>query len=130
MSKLKSEFKIRCRTDIFTEEQLQVLKKYGNFMEGLACRGRKPTTSAQTRFIQVCRGEEEPRTIYEVTWVKYQKELNRPKAQAKPKPILTTQSKTPSVLGGITFGGTPDDVKWTRKQRYRDMKSRNRDDYW
>ena len=64
-------FVFRCSREVFTEEELEVLEEYGRGLERLATGERLPDTPAQQRFVAVVRGEHEPKTIYERTWMKY-----------------------------------------------------------
>lgn len=70
------KFEIKCSREIFSEEEIEILEKYGIQFERLTSGERVPVTDAQFRFINVTQGQCEPETIYEKAWDKYTKRLN------------------------------------------------------
>ena len=67
----KPAFQIRCSREIFTEEEIGILERYGGELERLANGKRLPTTEAQRRFVATARDQCPPESIYEKTWAKY-----------------------------------------------------------
>ena len=56
--------------NIFSEEELNIINKYGAWMEALADRKIEPITPEQKRFVEVSIGIEEPKSKYEKIWMK------------------------------------------------------------
>ncbi|MBM3865422.1 MAG: hypothetical protein FJ381_05935 [Verrucomicrobia bacterium] len=56
--------------DIFSGGEVLLLRRFGFWMEALAKGVIQPETDAQQAFVQVCRGEREPETTYELLWQK------------------------------------------------------------
>lgn len=56
--------------NIFSEEELKIINKYGAWMEALAGREIEPITSEQKRFVEVSMGNVEPKSEYEKIWMK------------------------------------------------------------
>ena len=56
--------------NIFSEEELKIINKYGAWMEALADQKIKPNTPEQKRFVGVLIGIEEPQSEYEKIWMK------------------------------------------------------------
>lgn len=73
--KRRDNFEINCSREIFSEEEIDILERYGIQFERLINGDRTPDTDAQRRFIEVARGHYQPETIYEKTWVKYNARL-------------------------------------------------------
>lgn len=69
-------FEIKCSREIFSEEEIAILEKYGNVFQKLMDGERAPQTDAQHRFIEVVHGLYEPKTTYEKVWGKYLWRLN------------------------------------------------------
>lgn len=57
-------------TGDFTDDERQCLSRFGHWMEALANGTLTATTPEQERFVQVARGEAEPRSAFELVWVK------------------------------------------------------------
>ena len=72
--KEKGTFVIKCNAVIFTNEQVEMLLKYGHWFEALCDGTLKPFTEKQRRFIQAIKGDREPFSEQEVCWNMY---LNR-----------------------------------------------------
>ena len=56
--------------DIFSEEELKIINKYGAWMEALADRKIEPITPEQKRFVEVSIGNAEPKSEFEKIWIK------------------------------------------------------------
>lgn len=56
--------------NIFSEEELKIINKYGAWMEALADREIEPITPEQKRFVDVSVGIAEPKSEYEKIWIK------------------------------------------------------------
>ena len=56
--------------NIFSEEELKIINKYGAWMEALADRKIEPITPEQKRFVDVSAGIAEPKSEYEKIWMK------------------------------------------------------------
>ena len=56
--------------NIFSEEELKIINKYGAWMEALADRKIEPITPEQKRFVDVSVGIAEPKSEYEKIWMK------------------------------------------------------------
>ena len=56
--------------NIFSEEELKIINKYGAWMEALADRKIEPITPEQKRFVDVSIGIAEPKSVYEKIWMK------------------------------------------------------------
>ena len=67
----RRDFGFRCSRDIFTDDEIDILERYGGEFERLTDGRRLPTTAAQRRFIKVATGQHEPETVFERTWAKY-----------------------------------------------------------
>ena len=66
----KSISDINSLGNIFSEEELKIINKYGAWMEALAEHKIKPITPEQKRFVEVSIGIEEPQSEYEKLWMK------------------------------------------------------------
>ena len=69
--KKQGRFIIDCNTDAFSIEEIEILKKWGNWFQALCEEKLQPFTMLQEQFISVAKGEYEPFSIYEVAWHKY-----------------------------------------------------------
>ena len=72
-----NRFVPRCSTKTFTQEEIDILERYGKQFAKLMHGKRSPQTIAQERFVRVAQGKCEPSTIYEKTWRKYLERLIR-----------------------------------------------------
>jgi hypothetical protein len=52
----------------YTEAQLELLAKFGRWLEGLANGAISPATPAQEQFVECARGRREPQTDFEHAW--------------------------------------------------------------
>jgi hypothetical protein len=57
---------------VFTESEIQLLRKYGTWLEALAESRIAPLSDAQSAFVSVCEGTAPARTEFEKVWHKYQ----------------------------------------------------------
>ena len=64
-------FSIDCSLQIFSMEEIEVLKKWGYWFTALVSGELEPFTKAQERFVKVINGEEEPFTCEENAWFRY-----------------------------------------------------------
>jgi uncharacterized protein YifE (UPF0438 family) len=65
-------FEWGCSQSVFTEDEIDLLDRYGRIFQQLASGEREPRNEAQERFIACTRGQAEPRSDYEKAWRKYQ----------------------------------------------------------
>lgn len=71
---LNTSYNIRCY-NIFSEEEFDILKKYGCWMEALAKQNIKPFTEEQEHFVAVANNKMQPQTNFEKIWIKYKRRL-------------------------------------------------------
>lgn len=71
----KENFPVKCSTAIFTDEEIELLKRYGNWFEALGMRKIRALTKDQEQFVSVCQGERAPVGKYEKIWRKLQRRL-------------------------------------------------------
>ena len=109
-------FTIQTSLDVFSPEEVEILKRYGKGFQRLMNGERQPATAAQRRFIQVCRAEVQPKTPYEKAWRKY---LDRLEWERDPKNRGAMGSRRRAQEG---FGGTGQDSK--------EMRRADRADFW
>ncbi len=79
---MRGLFDIRCSRAIFTDNEIEILERYGRQFEHLISGVRTPETGAQKRFVEVSRGKREPDTEYERVWWKYLKRVEWEKEPA------------------------------------------------
>lgn len=65
------DFKFECSLAIFSLEEIELLRKYGNWFRGLINGDLKPFTTLQKDFIKVANQKIKPKTFEEITWFKY-----------------------------------------------------------
>lgn len=63
----------------FTIKEAQVLEKYGYAFRDLDNEVRKPLTTEEKSFVDVCKGKKEVSNEYERAWLKYLNSINKPK---------------------------------------------------
>lgn len=68
---MKKAFNISDSLENFSEEEANILKKYGAAFQRLTSGEQEPKTEAQKKFVKVARGHCNPLTIYERAWRKY-----------------------------------------------------------
>jgi uncharacterized protein YifE (UPF0438 family) len=67
-------FVIDCETDIFSEDEIELLEKWGHWYRGLCEEKLVPFTMKQENFIRVYKGEIAPFSLHETAWFKYTSE--------------------------------------------------------
>lgn len=65
-------FHIDCDTKIFSQEELEIIEKWGHWFIALVSGELKPFTESQEKFIEVMKGEIGPNSLEEKAWFKYQ----------------------------------------------------------
>jgi len=78
--KRKGDFKIDCSHAIFSNEELDTLKKYGHWFMALTSGELDPISDLQVEFIKVARREKNPVSPFEWVWFKY---LGRKRIEAE-----------------------------------------------
>ena len=71
----RRDFVIRCSREVFSEDEIEILEKYGAAFHRLAEGHRLPQTDAQKRFVDAVHEVRETETEYEETWLKYVRRL-------------------------------------------------------
>lgn len=61
-----------------TEDQRQLLARYGYWLEALAQGTLEPLTTEQRQFVHVARGEAAPQTDFEIAWTEHRRALQAP----------------------------------------------------
>lgn len=61
---------------LFSNEELEILNRYGEWMNSLAEGHIQPTTDLQVQFVNVFQKQFFPSTKYEVVWIKYREIFN------------------------------------------------------
>tara|TARA_R110001606_G_scaffold152205_1_gene292897 strand:- start:525 stop:890 length:366 start_codon:yes stop_codon:yes gene_type:complete len=69
--KSKGEFKPICSLAIFSNKEIELLRKFGNWFIGLNNGELEPFNETQKKFIQVFENSLKPETFEEKTWFKY-----------------------------------------------------------
>ena len=64
------QFTIQCSRAPFSEDELDILQRYGRVFERLTSGERAPATAAQEEFLDVARGKRPPESVYEHVWTK------------------------------------------------------------
>jgi uncharacterized protein YifE (UPF0438 family) len=67
----KGLFSIDCDLLIFSNEEIQILEKWGHWFNALVSGELKPFTESQKSFIKVMKREIDPNTVEEKAWFKY-----------------------------------------------------------
>ena len=62
---------IRCSREVFSEDEIEMIERYGVAFHQLAEGERAPRTDGQRRFVDAANGVREPETKYEKTWSRY-----------------------------------------------------------
>lgn len=71
ISETKGKFVVDCSHEIFTNEELEILVKYGHWFTALTAGELEPITALQREFILVATHEKEPFSIEEWAWYHY-----------------------------------------------------------
>ena len=66
---------IGCWRKIFTEAEIKILEDHGKRLERLADGRQLPANEAGRCFVEAINGTRKAETVYEKTWLKYQKRL-------------------------------------------------------
>jgi uncharacterized protein len=69
--KKQGRFIIDCNTNAFSNEEIEILEKWGNWFNALCDEILVPFTMKQEIFIRTAKGELEPVSIEEQAWCKY-----------------------------------------------------------
>lgn len=72
----KKDFEIYCSLIIFTLTEINILKKYGNWLQALAYGDILPVSDAQEQFIKVSQKQAQPQSEIEWAWYKYKTRLS------------------------------------------------------
>jgi len=67
----KGRFVLDCNHQFFSENEVEILEKFGHWFDALAQGILKPFTELQERFVLVSKFEVPPFSPEEETWVKY-----------------------------------------------------------
>lgn len=86
----KGKFKMDCSEAIFSNEEREIIEKYGNWFKALISGELEPYTEKQKLFIEVAKGKREPISIEEKTWFKYTK---RKEIEEKHGHVLNSRPK-------------------------------------
>lgn len=78
--KQKGRFTIDCNNIIFSDEEIEIIEKYGHWFKAICNGDLEIITERQRRFVQAMKGEREPFSPEEVAWHKY---LGRKEVEAK-----------------------------------------------
>ncbi len=71
----KKDFQIKCSTEIFSADEINILRVYGYWFQALTTGTIAAFTEEQKRFIEVHQNKLKPTNEYEKTWLKYQERL-------------------------------------------------------
>ncbi|MGC7559972.1 DUF413 domain-containing protein [Pasteurella sp. PK-2025] len=63
----------------YTIKESQVLEQYGQAFKALESGERAPVTQEEQDFVACCRGERQPETFLEKTWLKYRSRISTTK---------------------------------------------------
>lgn len=81
----KGPFILRCKTIIFNNEEIELLKTYGHWFQALTDGEIEPISDMQIEFVKAARKEKDPISPFECAWLKY---LNRLAWEADNKHIM------------------------------------------
>ncbi|MCJ8503137.1 DUF413 domain-containing protein [Desulfatitalea alkaliphila] len=68
-------YRIRCNKEIFSDDELYILKIYGHWFNALTSGKLIPFTKEQERFIEVHENKLKPENEFEKAWWKYQRRI-------------------------------------------------------
>ncbi len=78
--KEKGRFVVDCSHDIFSNEQIEILEKYGHWFMALTTGKLEPITDLQRDFVLVATHKKEAFSLEEIAWFRY---LGRKAVEAK-----------------------------------------------
>ena len=91
----------------FSADERALVQKHLGFYRDLTTGVRRPTTTAQVRFLHVCSGQLEPSTPHEIAYVKFLKNSNRfpatlrdPRLPTSPKIVVSEPRPSTLADGG------------------------------
>jgi hypothetical protein len=64
-------YTMACSCEIFNNEQIEIIKKYGHWFTALVDGTLEPFTQSQRQFVEVIKGEADPVSIEEQAWRLY-----------------------------------------------------------
>ena len=67
---INAPFHLECSGEIFSDEELDLLNRFGAWMQALHTGQIQPTTDKQNRFIEVMKGVAEPESDFEHVFAK------------------------------------------------------------
>jgi uncharacterized protein YifE (UPF0438 family) len=94
---------------IFTDEEFDILLKYGSWMEALEQNWIDPETNEQRDFVEFCRSNRDPANMFERAWYKLKERRKFEKSS-----IYASPEQLRNAL--INPGGNPDDW-WSNPNR-------------
>lgn len=68
-------YRIKCSKEIFSVDELDILKIYGHWFNALTSGELVPFTKEQERFIEVHKNKLKPENEFEKAWWKYQRRI-------------------------------------------------------
>jgi uncharacterized protein YifE (UPF0438 family) len=72
---VRRRFHPECRLEGFPAQEIEVIERYGSWLEALMKETIQPFTEDQKRFIAMCKGERKAESMFEVIWRKYRLEV-------------------------------------------------------
>jgi uncharacterized protein YifE (UPF0438 family) len=85
--KAKVKFTVTCNHAIFSNEEIELLEKYGHWFKALTDGMLLPFNAEQEQFVAVAQMRRVPETLYEKIWFKY---IKRKEIESKKGAILYT----------------------------------------
>lgn len=104
----KGTFVIKCNAVIFSNEQVEILLKYGHWFQALCDGTLTPYTEKQRRFILAIDGKREPFSEEEVTWNMYLSRLKLEKEYGN----------------HLEYNFIPEEKGFYREEMYKDIQSK------
>jgi uncharacterized protein YifE (UPF0438 family) len=92
-------YSVACDKSIFDEDELELLSRYGSWLEALTTGKLVPYSDAQQRFVDMHRGRAAPLSKYEKVWYKYQAQRIFELARSLDKQIETHGSAALDYYG-------------------------------
>lgn len=88
----RTPFDPECEVDGLPMDDVELLKRYGTWMQALMVGRIKPYTSKQEHFLRVCKGELKPESHMETVWYRYRLEVLYWKAKSAAHRLGATSS--------------------------------------